>query len=226
MDSLKRSEFFKTKTIAGRTPQLTENDISLLKLESNIMININTRPVRLTKASKKPFEEIFAGCNFRFWPTQKEAINFKNEYDWEVQRKHIKLINAAVEIISIEKCLEEHKDILLTSYQVCGRYLENTRMNDSLLSNSGGPLVCNKLQKGFFSWQKVSGNSVLLVFTKTDDYNYYIKRNIPRAVFYDGGLPKNTRRSMDGFDFLRDSAQLSRWFLFILMGEILILGMV
>lgn len=211
------------KITAGRTPQLTENDISLLKLESNVMININTRRVRLAKSSKKPFEEIFAACNFRFWPTEKESINYKNEYDWEVKRKNLKLINAAVEIIPMKKCLEENKDILLTSYQVCGRYLEK---GSNFEANSGGPLICNKLQKGFFSWQKKSGNGVLLIFTRTDAFNRYIKRNIPGAVFYDGGLPKNTRRSMDDFDFLIDSAQLGRLLLFLLVGEMLILLLV
>lgn len=214
-------KIFKPKIILGKTPQLTEDDISLLKLETNVMLNINTRPVMLVKYSKKPFSEIFSKCTFRFWPTKKEAISFSNDYDWKVQRKDLLLINSAVEIMPMSKCLEEHKDILLTSYQVCGRHLE--KEYNSFLNNSGGPLICNKLQVGFFSWQKDFNSSVLLIFTRTDAYNRYIKQNIPSAIFYDGGLPKNTRRSMDAYDFLLDSGYSGRMLLFLLITEIFIL---
>lgn len=169
----------------GKDDYSVTNDIALIHLDSNYMINRNIQPITLPSESalrNMKLDAMFEYCIFIFWgiSTAKEEIQLHRP--WLVnESRSPALQQLTVKLIPREKCIAAYaQEVIFTHGQFC---VQVAGKKPFPLEHSGGPLVCEGIQIGFFTWQKVvNKNSVIAVFTRIDSFEIYISSVVSNLV--------------------------------------------
>ncbi|KAF2887319.1 hypothetical protein ILUMI_18854 [Ignelater luminosus] len=170
----------------GKNDYAVTNDIALINLESAYIINQNMQPIMLSSEYALHNKELHIQsgyCNFIFWKISKAKENIHARKPWLVKESRSTILQQlTVKFVPHETCLANYvHGVIITHGQFCVQVAEEKPFP---LEHSGGPLVCQDIQVGIFTWQKVVNETlVVAVFTRIDAFERYITSVVSNLVF-------------------------------------------
>ncbi|XP_039508194.1 atrial natriuretic peptide-converting enzyme isoform X2 [Pimephales promelas] len=152
---------------------VVDYDISVVELESEVLVTSYVRPVCLPRLGTLPKPDQY--CHITGWGHVGNRMPFK-------------LQEGEVRIISVSQCQSYFNMKTITSRMLCAGY--EARTIDSCMGDSGGPLVCEEDDGrwslyGLTSWGSVCFSKVLGpgVYANVTHFTQWIERQIYLRTF-------------------------------------------